>query len=734
VSQSAIYDDNLPESEHDRVARIWMISCVAFGMLALFVAGIFLYQQSTGTLSIVNSISTTELVLVELENARSGITDAETGQRGFLLTGKESYLDPYTSALAGVDARLDKLRTLSADDPIQQALLVRIALPIKEKFAELKQTIKLYRTEGFNAALHVVNNDSGKTVMDTIRSDISAMIELQTKQLDQRKALLQAKIRSISTTFASLAVLAMGLFWAFAYFMRRYVVAIGRLRKNLIERSQFRKEQAELLELTYDAIMVRDLADGTIRYWNKGAHDLYGFTAEEAIGRKSHELLKTQFPTALEEIEKEAPAVGHWEGELIQTTKDNRKLTVASRWRFKADTAGQLSSILETDITERKRGEEEILRAQAEKILQQERSNEELLELTYDAIMVRNLADGTIRYWNKGAQDLYGFTPEEAIGRTSHELLKTQFPTALEEIEKQAPAIGHWEGELIQTTKDNRKLTVASRWRFKADDEGHLSSILETDITDRKRNEETILRAKEEKLVELERSNEELQQFAYVCSHDLQEPLRVVSNFSQLLGNRYKGKLDDKADQFIEFIVDGSKRMQNLINDLLIFSRVQSKGQELSDIDCRTAVDMARANLQMAIEETGATVNCDPLPTIKGDTSQLMQLFQNLVGNALKFRSAESPKINISADKRGDAWQFAVSDNGLGLDMQFAERIFVIFQRLHTKEKFPGSGLGLAVCRKIVQRHGGRIWVESELGKGTTFYFTMPMMKAEGRA
>jgi len=352
----------------------------------------------------------------------------------------------------------------------------------------------------------------------------------------------------------------------------------------------------------------------------------------------------------------------------------------------------------------------------------------ELLQLTYDAIMVRNITDGTIRSWNKGAEELYGFSPEEAIGRKSHELLKTQFPTALAEIEKEAPAVGHWEGELTQTTKDGRQLTVASRWRFKADSNGHLSSIMETDITERKRNQETILLAKEEKLAELLRSNEELQQFAYVCSHDLQEPLRVISGFTQLLGTRYKGKLDEKADLFIGFIVDGSKRMQDLINDLLIYSRVNSEIREFGIVETAKALEMAKANLQLLIEETGATVTAGELPTVKGDIPQFMQLFQNLLANALKFRSNEPISINVSANRDGDFWQFAVSDNGVGLDMQYAERIFVIFQRLHRKETYPGSGLGLAVCRKIVIRHGGRIWVQSEPGKGTTFYFTIPAM------
>ena len=233
-------------------------------------------------------------------------------------------------------------------------------------------------------------------------------------------------------------------------------------------------------------------------------------------------------------------------------------------------------------------------------------------------------------------------------------------------------------------------------------------------------------------MLELERSNEELQQFAYVCSHDLQEPLRVISNYTQLLSRRYKGQLDDKADMFIGFVVDAAKRMQDLINDLLAYSRLQTKAQNVGAVDCTQVVNMALANLEILLTETGATVLYDSLPTVEGDRSQLLQLFQNLISNALKFRSKDAVVIDISAREEDGSWIFAVRDNGIGFDIQFEERIFLIFQRLHTKEEYSGSGIGLAVCKKIVSRHGGRIWVESELGKGATFFFSFPVLILEG--
>ncbi len=231
--------------------------------------------------------------------------------------------------------------------------------------------------------------------------------------------------------------------------------------------------------------------------------------------------------------------------------------------------------------------------------------------------------------------------------------------------------------------------------------------------------------ALEQSVAELGRSNTDLQQFAYVASHDLQEPLRMVSSYTQLLAKRYKGKLDADADEFIAFAVDGANRMQRLIQDLLAYSRVSTGGRQFESTSLEAALNYALESLRNAVNESGAVITHDPLPTVLGDEKQLAQLFQNLLSNAVKFRGEEPPRIHVSAKRTNAGWLLSVRDNGIGLDSQYADRIFVIFQRLHTRQEFPGTGIGLAICKKIVERHGGRIWVESELGKGTTFYFTV---------
>lgn len=226
---------------------------------------------------------------------------------------------------------------------------------------------------------------------------------------------------------------------------------------------------------------------------------------------------------------------------------------------------------------------------------------------------------------------------------------------------------------------------------------------------------------------ELERSNRDLQEFAYVASHDLQEPLRMISSFVQLLEQNYKGKLDETADNWINFAVEGANRMQEMINNLLDYSRVTKKGKIFETTESEGLLKQALTNLLVPVQESGAQVTWDALPTVRADREQILRLFQNLIGNAIKFRGNESPRIHVSAEQNGPLWVFSVQDNGIGIDPQYAEQIFVIFRRLHSRTKYPGSGMGLAICRRIVERHGGKLWVDSRPGKGSTFFFSIPV-------
>src|SRR3972149_4786410 len=277
--------------------------------------------------------------------------------------------------------------------------------------------------------------------------------------------------------------------------------------------------------------------------------------------------------------------------------------------------------------------------------------------------------------------------------------------------------------ETVCLRKDGSRVDVSLTISPILDADGVITgaSTIARDVTARKRAE-----APARQTEELARSNADLEQFAYVASHDLQEPLRMVTGYCDLLQRRYKGKLDADADDFITFAVEGAKRMQELVRGLLAYPRVGPHGQTLELVDAKAAFDRAVANLSLAVQESGGTLTHGPLPAVMADPSQLEHLFQNLIGNALKFKGDEPPRVDVHAVRQADMWHFSVKDNGIGIDQRYTEKVFAIFQRLHGRGKYPGTGLGLAICKKIVERHGGRIWFESQAGHGTTFYFTLP--------
>lgn len=253
-----------------------------------------------------------------------------------------------------------------------------------------------------------------------------------------------------------------------------------------------------------------------------------------------------------------------------------------------------------------------------------------------------------------------------------------------------------------------------------------------TALIERRRAALTASEARYKALAErLASSNAELEQFAYVASHDLQEPLRMVASYTELLGEKYRGELDATADKYIAYAVDGARRMQVLINDLLKFSRIDRHSLAATSVDAAAVLEEALKALEKSIQESGAIVAHEHLPTVTADRTLFLQVFQNLIGNALKFRGEQPPAVSVNAHANGTEWVFSVRDNGIGIDPRYRDRIFLMFQRLHGRDQYPGTGIGLAICKKVVERHGGRIWVESEPGHGSTFYFTLPAVREE---
>lgn len=353
-----------------------------------------------------------------------------------------------------------------------------------------------------------------------------------------------------------------------------------------------------------------------------------------------------------------------------------------------------------------------------EELRESEQRYRMLVEQAGDGIFISDASGRYVQVNDRGCAML-GYTLDELLEKNLRDLIPPEeiglHPPRLDELRAGKTVIA--ERNLMR--KDGKLLPVEITGKMLSN--GQLQGIVR-DITERKKAEQELRQL----AAELSRSNADLQQFAYIASHDLQEPLRMVASYTQLLARRYKGRLDGDADEFIGFAVDGATRMQALINDLLAYSRVGTRGKPFEPVDCGRVVAQACANLRLAIEESAAAVDAGPLPVVCGDATQLLQLFQNLIANGIKFRGAEPPRIAIAAERRAGDWLFAVCDNGIGVEPQYAERIFIIFQRLHTRADYPGTGIGLAVCKKIVERHGGTIWVEPAPGRGARFCFTIP--------
>jgi PAS domain S-box-containing protein len=473
------------------------------------------------------------------------------------------------------------------------------------------------------------------------------------------------------------------------------------------------KDQTTLLDLVRDGILIRDLY-GTIIYWSTGAADMYGWTKEEAVGKISHKLIRSELPMPLKDIEKEVNETGYWEGEIIQTTKDGARLSVESRWTLTRTDRGRPHGFLEVnrDITARNRAQESLRDS--------ELRFRSVAETAIEGIFSVD-EHGVISYWNPGAERLFGRPAAEAIGEPISIAIPDRVLSTLDS------TAGEIVGKTFETTgtrADGSEFPIELSLSGWATSQGaRFFSGIARDITTRKQTE----RDMEEQAAELARSNHELEQFAYVASHDLQEPLRMVSNYTQLLGRRYKDKLDSDANEFIEFAVDGAKRMQDLIHGLLEYARVGTRGKEFTPTPLDQVVNLALMNLSGAIAEAKAEIIRDPLPTLACDASQLTQVFQNLISNAIKFRRpGERPVIRVSATRGDGEWTMQVTDNGIGIEAKYFERIFQMFQRLHGRDEYAGTGIGLALCKKIVERHGGEMGVSSAPGQGTTFSVTIP--------
>jgi PAS domain S-box-containing protein len=477
-----------------------------------------------------------------------------------------------------------------------------------------------------------------------------------------------------------------------------------------------------LLEAAPDAMLVVN-QNGDVVLLNLQAEKQFGYRRDELVGQKVKNIIPKGFAERLiaDGLRSAEDARAQRIGTGIELTgrrKDGTEFPIEIMLSPSESAEGILVTAAIRDISVRKAAEEHLA--------QMEGRYRGLLEAAPDAMVVVNQL-GEIVLLNLQAEKQFGYRRDELVGQKVKNIIPEGFAERLvaDALRSAEDALAQQIGTGIELTgrrKDGTEFPIEIMLSPLESAEGILVTAAIRDITTRKKAEAHLV----QKVDELNRSNEELGQFAYIASHDLQEPLRMVASYTQLLSRRYKGRLDSDADEFISFAVDGANRMQRLIQDLLAYSRVGTKGRDLLGTSSEEALEQALINLRAAIEESGALVTHDSLPTVMADESQLVQLFQNLIGNAIKYQSPGIPRVHVSAVRNGgNKWIFSVRDNGVGIDSQYFEKIFGMFQRLHKREEFDGTGIGLAICKKIVERHGGNISVESEPNHGSTFHFAL---------
>ncbi|HWF45984.1 MAG TPA: PAS domain S-box protein [Bryobacteraceae bacterium] len=666
----------------------------------------------------------TQALIGDLDAFRGLLTEAETGQRGYLLTGNRSYLQPYLEADAAIPGRLDSLQ--SRLDPNTAARLRRAT---QAKLAELALTIRLYTQASPAAAIGEVKTNRGHAEMEEIRGIIDRTIARQNAILRQRDATQeQLANRTLFVASAGSAVL-----FAFLWFSSFTIGAMANRRESMIaelRESRAQKEEARhTLEVTLksigDAVITTD-ADGQVLFLNAVAEALTGWPAAEAQGRPVQEIFRivdeaTHSPAEnpVEKVRRLRTITGLANHTLL-IRRDGTEIPIDdSGAPIMGEDKFTGVVMVFRDVTERRR---------AERLLEESARRYRQLADSMPQIIWTATRDGVVDYGNERWSKRVGLLPDGNPGNIWRAVIHPEdlsnFESAWNNTRDQ--------GEAFQVECRVRNVqTGRYRWYLgRAVPVRDVTGAPEkwfgtfTDIDERKQSESALRQA-----------NEDLSQFAYSASHDLQEPLRNVIMFTQLFGRRNAGRFDTDSEEMIQLVVDSAKRMEELMRDLLLYVRAGSMPltQDAPMTDSRVALDKALAHLRSAIRSADAIIEVEgALPVLAVDEVHLTQLFQNIIGNSLKYRSADQPHIRVSATLRNEEWVTSIRDNGIGIDPQYAKQIFGLFKRLHGAEQYPGTGIGLAICQKILERYGGRIWVDTDIEQGAQFSFALPVDKESG--
>jgi PAS domain S-box-containing protein len=662
-------------------------------------------------------------VIGTLDTASKAINEAENARRGYLATQQKVDLDTYYKSVEKVARSIEQTQRLTIDNPTQQQRLEQLEPLVEKRLALLDRSVDLLQYNSLETPTQKVLTEQDRAIQQEIKAS------LQTLKTEEH-ALLQERIAAAETACSNIVlVICIGyclgftlLIWAYWLLSRRVQVNKALSEEAIRLEQQATKSKLEnILERITDAFIALD-GDWRYTYVNQRAGHILNRDPEELVGKNIWE----EFPEGIGQEFHRAYYQAVSEQRMIQLEEHYLPWNKWFESRIYPSSEGLL--VFFQDITARK---------QAEIALVQSEQRYRSLAIASAQIIWFSDANGKTVGDTSAWQQLTGQTDAEIQGLG---WLEAIHPDSRERIYRswlQAVATQSLY-EQVQSTRtlDGSYRDFWVRGVPVCEADGTVREWIGTctDITERERAEEALQQAKaeleikvQERTRELMRSNQELELFASVASHDLQEPLRAISGFTQLLMQDLPADLlDESAKEYMHWIVDGTQRMQQLIHDLLAYSRVGTHDLLLAPTDCNEVLEKVSRNLQVAIAENEAAIFHDSLPVVVADKTQLVQLFQNLIGNAIKFRRKEPPKIYIQVEQTVSEQIFSIRDNGIGIQPRYLEQIFEVFKRLHTRQEFPGTGIGLAICKKIVDRHGGRLWAESKPDEGTTFYFTLP--------
>ncbi len=697
------------------------IAVVGFGIALVTSLALGTIQyRAIGTLVETDTwVAHTEKVLFELEAFFANLTGAESANYNYLMTGDEHALHQYHVLVANAGELLHALRRLTSDNPRQQRNLDGFEPMLQHKLELMQDLVRIRQEQGFQPVLAALRQGEGKGLMAEIYAGVDAMSGEERSLLQMRQVASRERARNagivvaLGTIIALLLVVAVtALLVLSSHERRKAQMALQRQADKL-------NELAELVELAHDSIFIRDLS-GVINYWNRGAAQTYGWRKDEALGRVSYDLLKTEFPAPLKEIEQQILSRESWEGELIQTSRDGGRVVLESRWGLVRDGTGNPKAILEInhDVTDRR---------------QMEKKFRGLLESAPDAIVVAGM-DGRIALVNAQTERLFGYPRQELLQQSVEVLVPEGF---------RGEHHGNW-ARLFQEArtrslgpslefhgrrKDGTEFPLEiSLSPFDTGAETLVSSGIR-DVTDRKRIEAGIRKLNaelEKRSADLEATNLELETFAYSVSHDLRAPLRAIDGFSQVLMEDYGERMDAEGKNCLSRVRAATQRMGELIDCLLGLARLSRQELQRSNVDLSAVVGAIAENLRQSDPSREVDFVIAPAAQAQCDRRLLEVALQNLLANAWKFTGKNShARIEFGVFGENGKSVFFVRDNGAGFDMAYASKLFGTFQRLHAQGEFEGHGIGLATVRRVINRHGGRVWAEGQVGKGATFSFTL---------